>query len=151
MSRCSICYCRYYRYRIAASKPVHCCIGRVLRLRLRTGRVRRGRFSTANSSGLSARNRISRFLDDAVFPQLEHVVVEQLHALLLARLDRRGDAVGLVLANQVGDGRVDHQHFVGRHPAAADLRQQGLRKDADDRRGQAACGSAPAGWWERRR
>ena len=30
----------------------------------------------------------------------------------------------------------DDQHFVGRHAAAADLGQQGLRKDADDRRGQ---------------
>ena len=31
---------------------------------------------------------------------------------------------------------VDHQHFVGRHPAAADLRQQRLRQHADDRHGQ---------------
>ena len=31
---------------------------------------------------------------------------------------------------------VDHEHLVGRHPAAADLRQQRLREDADDRRRQ---------------
>src|ERR1700733_2259280 len=55
--------------------------------------------------------------DQAVLPQVEQCVVEQLHAEVPPRLDRRVDAVCLVLSDQVGDGRGHHQHLVGGHEA----------------------------------
>ncbi len=88
------------------------------------------------SSGSLALEQDLLLLHQALPPKLEQVVVQQLHAQLLPGLDRRGDAEGLVLADQVGDAGGDHEHLVGRDAAAADLRQQRLRKDADDRRGQ---------------
>ena len=64
------------------------------------------------------------------------MVVEELHAELRARLDRRVDAERFIFADQVADGRRAHENFVSRAAAAADLRQQGLADHADDRRGE---------------
>src|SRR5262249_39729954 len=52
-------------------------------------------------------------LDHAVLPQLEQALVEQEHAVAASRLDAGVDAVSLVLADQVLDGRRHHHHLVG--------------------------------------
>src|SRR5688572_24582086 len=55
---------------------------------------------------------------------LDHVLqalVERLHAVLLAGLDRRVHLRDLVLADQVADGRGGHHDLVRRHAAATDL------------------------------
>ena len=53
--------------------------------------------------------------DQALPPEVEEAVVEQDHAVLPPGLDRRVDAVRLVLADQVRDRRSDHEHLVGGH------------------------------------
>ena len=68
------------------------------------------------------------FLAQPVLPEVEQGVVEQLHAVLAAGLDRRVDAVRLVFADQVGDGRRDDQHLVGGDQPLRLSRQQRLAR-----------------------
>src|SRR5688500_12017418 len=52
------------------------------------------------------------FLGDLLLlPIPEQAVVQELHAILGACLDGRSNTKDLVLANQVGDGRRNHQHL----------------------------------------
>ena len=74
--------------------------------------------------------------DLAILPQGKQRIIQQDHAHLGPGLDGGRDAKGLVLANQVADGRRHDQHFVSRAAATADLGQQRLRQHADDRRRQ---------------
>src|SRR5690606_31332034 len=65
--------------------------------------------------------------DQAALDQVLQILVEGLHAHLLAGLDRRIHLRHLVLADQVADGRGGHHDLVRGDAAAADLLQQRLR------------------------
>ena len=69
------------------------------------------------------------FGDDPVAPELEQVVVEQLHAELVAGLDRRVDSERLVFTNQVRDRRGDDEHFVRRNTPALNPGEELLGED----------------------
>ena len=91
----------------------------------------------ASSSGVCGLGQhVVPWLHFCSFQSLNSESSEQDHALLGPGLDGRGDAEGLVFANQVADGRVAHQQLVGRAAPAADLGDQRLREHADDRRGE---------------
>src|SRR5690606_38034243 len=65
--------------------------------------------------------------DDAALDHVLQALVERLHAVLAAGLDRRIHLRDLVLADQVADGRDADHDLVRRDAAAADLLEQGLR------------------------
>src|SRR5262245_28383364 len=73
------------------------------------------------------------FFTLAVLPQPEQTLVEQEHAVLAPGLNAGVDAVDLVLADQVLDGRRHHHHLEGGHQPGGLARQDRLRQDADQR------------------
>ena len=99
-------------------------------------------FQSSKSSGGEVRNGRNFLLVVGFFvslfrgnPQVAQVVhdgvVERLVTLLLADLDHTGNLVRLALADEVGDGAVEHENLQRRHAAGlVDAAEKILRDDA---------------------